>query len=832
MFHPFDLAQAEAQGEVTGGRLQGAIPLAGVDTGRQYRHAVVAGVTDDLRRRVKAHRLGVQQGAGEDRRVMAFQPAGDIDQKRETGGVGFRKTVIAEAFDLLETTFGEIGVIAIADHAADHFVAEMADGAGFLEGRHGPPQLVGLGRGETGGDDGDFHRLFLEQGHAKGFFQDPAQIGRGIIDVLQAGASAQIGMHHIALNRSRSDNRHLDHQIVKGARFQARQHGHLGAALDLEHAQAVALAQHVVHRPVLGRHGGQIEGPLIMLGQKVKGFAHAAEHAKGQDIDLQNAEGVEIVLIPFDDRALGHRGVFNRHQFIEPAAGHHEAADMLRQMARKADQLARQVERQAQPPIIGVEPQFADARVVQGAVGPAPHLAGEMADDIAGQAHRLAHLAHRAARPIGDHGGGQAGPRAAIFAVDVLNHLLAPLMLEIDVDIGRLVARLADETLEQGVGPFGVDGGDAKAIADCRIGRRAAPLAQDALLAGETDDVVDGQEIGRVVELGDQAQFMVDQHFDLGRQAVRITPGGALPGAMGQFGLHVAPAGGQFVGIFIAQRVEGKATGVGDLDGARDGRRIVTEQTGHFGRRLQIAFGVGGQAIAGVVDGAMVAHTGQNILQGAPLGDMVMDRAGRHQGRAMAARQFGQMSQPGAIPAAVKQMPGEPALPSEQRAKPVQMAGEYRVRTGRRQDQQVVAAAQRGQIVMRQMTVALGRAPFAQAEQARQPAIGGAVLGQGENTGAIDQIEAAGHHITQIVGARRHMAADHPGESVVIGDGQGVVTKSGGGVDQFLRMGGAAQKAEIADRLQFGVAGDRRAHANTPCRYQAGASPRSARPRR
>ena len=26
LFHPFDLAQAEAQGEVTGGRLQGAIP--------------------------------------------------------------------------------------------------------------------------------------------------------------------------------------------------------------------------------------------------------------------------------------------------------------------------------------------------------------------------------------------------------------------------------------------------------------------------------------------------------------------------------------------------------------------------------------------------------------------------------------------------------------------------------------------------------------------------------------------------------------------------------------------------------------------------------------
>jgi len=41
------------------------------------------------------------------------------------------------------------------------------DGAGFAEGRHGAAQLVGLGWGEAGGDDGDVHRLFLEQRHAQ-----------------------------------------------------------------------------------------------------------------------------------------------------------------------------------------------------------------------------------------------------------------------------------------------------------------------------------------------------------------------------------------------------------------------------------------------------------------------------------------------------------------------------------------------------------------------------------------------------------------------------------------------------------------------------------------
>jgi hypothetical protein len=35
-----------------------------------------------------------------------------------------------------------------------------------------------------------------------------------------------------------------------------------------------------------------------------------------------------------------------------------------------------------------------------------------------------------------DDGGGNTGTVAAVFCVDVLDHLLAPLMLEIDVDVG------------------------------------------------------------------------------------------------------------------------------------------------------------------------------------------------------------------------------------------------------------------------------------------------------------------------------------------------------------------------------------------------------------
>ena len=162
----------------------------------------------------------------------------------------------------------------------------------------------------------------------------------------------------------------------------------------------------------------------------------------------------------------------------------------------------------------------------------APDRGRQRADGVLAQAEGLADLADGRAAAIGDHGGGDAGALAAVFAVDILNDLLAPLVLEIDVDVGRLAPLRRDEALEQQIGAVGIDLGDAEAEADGGIGRRAAALAEDFLRAREAHDVVDGEEIGRVGELRDQREFVLDGGAHLGRQAVRIAPGGALIGEM------------------------------------------------------------------------------------------------------------------------------------------------------------------------------------------------------------------------------------------------------------------------------------------------------------
>ncbi len=195
---------------------------------------------------------------------------------------------------------------------------------------------VGLGRREARGDDGDVHRLLLEQRHAQGLAQHLAQRRGRIFDRLLPGAAAQIGMHHVALDGARADDRDFDDEIVEAPRLEARQHAHLRPAFDLEHADGIRVAQHVVNRGDLGRHGGHRQVPAVMAFDEIEGAADAAQHAERQHVDLEHSERVEIVLVPFDDGAIRHRRILDRHHLFQKPARDDEAADMLRQMPRKA----------------------------------------------------------------------------------------------------------------------------------------------------------------------------------------------------------------------------------------------------------------------------------------------------------------------------------------------------------------------------------------------------------------------------------------------------------------------------------------------------------------
>jgi hypothetical protein len=180
---------------------------------------------------------------------------------------------------------------------------------------------------------------------------------------------------------------------------------------------------------------------------------------------------------------------------------------------------------------------------------------------------------------------------AAIALIDVLDHDLAPLMLEIDIDVRRLAAIGRDKTLEQEIDPRRIDLGDAEAIAHRGIRRRAAALAQDLLRAGKAHDVVDSEEVGRVVELGNERKFVVESFAHLFRNAVRIAPARPFLGIGDQrlLGRGITRAG--FVGILVFELVERKPAALDEVQRLRHRFRRVAEQARHLLRWLEVAFG-------------------------------------------------------------------------------------------------------------------------------------------------------------------------------------------------------------------------------------------------
>ncbi len=62
---------------------------------------------------------------------------------------------------------------------------------------------------------------------------------------------------------------------------------------------------------------------------------------------------------------------------------------------------------------------------------------------------------------------------------------------------------------------------DAQAITHQRIGRRAAPLREDAAAVREGDDVVHREKVSLIAQLPDQGQFALDDLAHLRARALR-----------------------------------------------------------------------------------------------------------------------------------------------------------------------------------------------------------------------------------------------------------------------------------------------------------------------
>ena len=229
-------------------------------------------------------------------------------------------------------------------------------------------------------------------------------------------------------------------------------------------------------------------------------------------------------------------------------------------------------------------------------------------------------------------------------------------MLKIDVDVRRLFALRRDEALEQKIDLGRVHIGDGEAIADGGVGGGAAPLAENAEASRVVHDVVDGEEIGRVVEFGDEDEFLLERLAHFLGDAIGETPGRALPGQLLQMRLRRLALRHRFVWIFVFQLVEREAAGVCDLDGACQRLFVAFEQARHFMRGFQMPLGIGFEAEARVRDRAFLTNASEHVLKGAAVGRVIEHAPRGDEGRSCARRKPSQRRDAGAVAAAIRML--------------------------------------------------------------------------------------------------------------------------------------------------------------------------------
>jgi hypothetical protein len=183
----------------------------------------------------------------------------------------------------------------------------------------------------------------------------------------------------------------------------------------------------------------------------------------------------------------------------------------------------------------------------------------------------------------------------AIALIDISNHLVATGGGEVEVDVRRGVAAVAEEALEKQVVRQRVHRRDAEHVGDERVGRRAAALAADALAAGEAHEVPDDQEVVGQPDLIDDAQLVAELAQAVGRHRPVL---GDQPGVRQR--IQIAErglAGRQAVGAVGGLRREGRRAAGGEVerdqvgaaafgDGQRGARRLrqIGEERGQLDR--------------------------------------------------------------------------------------------------------------------------------------------------------------------------------------------------------------------------------------------------------
>ena len=209
-----------------------------------------------------------------------------------------------------------------------------------------------------------------------------------------------------------------------------------------------------------------------------------------------------------------------------------------------------------------------------------------------GHSHGAAHVPERGLGAHGAEADDLGHPVVAVLGCDVVQYLVAAVVLEVHVDVRHLLPFQVQEPLEDQPVLQGIDAGDAQAVEDHAGGGAAADAEQDAALAHEPDDVPDHQEVVGEAGVLDHLEFVLQAVAGL-LVAGAVVAAETLLAEAGQVLVGRGAVGRVVPGQVGLPEVQGDVAALGDGHGIGHGvahqfRVVAGEQGFHFGSGLDV----------------------------------------------------------------------------------------------------------------------------------------------------------------------------------------------------------------------------------------------------
>src|ERR1700687_2745973 len=152
--------------------------------------------------------------------------------------------------------------------------------------------------------------------------------------------------------------------------------------------------------------------------------------------------------------------------------------------------------------------ELSSERVLRIRVFPRTHKFSQPVQSFRIERKNFTNFASGGLAAVGDDIGGHRGAQLPIALVNVLNGAssLIPTR-QIQVDVWPLTAFFGKKSFEKEIHPHGINGGNAKRIADRAVRGRTSALNQNIFFLAKANDIPNDEEVTGQVEFFDNRQF-------------------------------------------------------------------------------------------------------------------------------------------------------------------------------------------------------------------------------------------------------------------------------------------------------------------------------------